>query len=113
MMTTLKKLRKYFGERQIVELKMCIRLYSFLYQFNDLIKTDITNKAAFCYSSGGCRTYGSSDRAIVFIDSNFECLDKFSHQQDHSFTKASFIAEYEALINTAITLTRVWLSVKL
>ena len=75
------------------------------------MKIDMTNKAAFFYSSGGCRTYGSSDRAIFFIDSNSECLDGFRHTQDHRFTKVSFIAEYEALTNNAITLTRIWLSV--
>ena len=44
---------------------------------------------------------------------NFECLEGMSNKQDNSFAKLSLIAQCDALVNAAITLTRISLSVTL
>ena len=44
---------------------------------------------------------------------NFECLEGMSNKQDNSFAKLSLIAQCDALVNAAITLTQISLSVTL
>ena len=47
---------------------------------------------------------------LYFFDgSNFEWSGRLLHKQNNSVAEVLFIAECEALLNAAITLTRIWL----